>query len=108
MATSFSKHFPALNHIDTSYLQVLNLLGNSLSKMRGISSLRALQHLTVSFNEFTRLDDICRMVKVAKTNIELKLNNASKCIRKEPIIKQSRIVSVNSPALSFWTLAIIA
>lgn len=45
-------------------LQMLNLHGNSLSKVKEISSLTALRHLTISFNKFTRLDDICHMVKL--------------------------------------------
>uniref|UniRef100_A0A3B5A6D4 Leucine-rich repeat-containing protein 9-like n=1 Tax=Stegastes partitus TaxID=144197 RepID=A0A3B5A6D4_9TELE len=47
---------------DTILLNVkLNLHGNSLSKVKEISSLTALRHLTISFNEFTRLDDISHM-----------------------------------------------
>lgn len=43
-------------------LQMLNLHGNSLSTAKEISSLTALRHLTISFNKFTRLDDVCHMV----------------------------------------------
>uniref|UniRef100_A0A3Q1ARH7 Leucine rich repeat containing 9 n=1 Tax=Amphiprion ocellaris TaxID=80972 RepID=A0A3Q1ARH7_AMPOC len=47
---------------DTILLNVkLNLHGNSLSKIKEISSLTALRHLTISFNEFTRLDDVSHM-----------------------------------------------
>nr|XP_020446740.1 leucine-rich repeat-containing protein 9-like isoform X2 [Monopterus albus] len=42
-------------------ITVLNLHGNSLSRMQGISRLTALRHLTISFNEFTHLDDIAHM-----------------------------------------------
>lgn len=43
-------------------LQVLNLHGNSLTKLKEISRLTALRHLTISFNRFTQLDDISHMV----------------------------------------------
>lgn len=63
---------------------MLNLHGNSLSKIKEISRLTAVRHLTISFNEFTRLDDISHMVEVTKENIiiELKLNSMSKVTRK--------------------------
>lgn len=51
-------------------LQVLNLHGNSLSKIKEISRLTALRHLTISFNEFTRLDDISHMVRVTVENLK--------------------------------------
>ncbi|NXD08865.1 LRRC9 protein, partial [Nothocercus nigrocapillus] len=41
-----------------SQVKVLNLHGNSLSKLRDISKLKRLQKLIISFNEFTSLDDI--------------------------------------------------
>ncbi|KFV79128.1 Leucine-rich repeat-containing protein 9, partial [Struthio camelus australis] len=41
-----------------SQVKVLNLHGNSLSKLRNISRLKRLQKLIISFNEFTSLDDI--------------------------------------------------
>ncbi|KAK7904383.1 hypothetical protein WMY93_016990 [Mugilogobius chulae] len=41
-----------------SQITVLNLHGNSLSKLKDLSRLTALRHLCISFNEFTRLDDI--------------------------------------------------
>ncbi|XP_035023864.2 leucine-rich repeat-containing protein 9 isoform X1 [Hippoglossus stenolepis] len=44
-----------------SQITILNLHGNSLSKIKEISCLTALRHLTISFNEFTRLDDISHM-----------------------------------------------
>ncbi|XP_070698683.1 leucine-rich repeat-containing protein 9 [Pempheris klunzingeri] len=44
-----------------SQITVLNLHGNSLSKIKEISRLTALRHLTISFNELTRLDDISHM-----------------------------------------------
>uniref|UniRef100_A0A8C2ZFG9 Leucine rich repeat containing 9 n=1 Tax=Cyclopterus lumpus TaxID=8103 RepID=A0A8C2ZFG9_CYCLU len=44
-----------------SQITVLNLHGNSLSKLKEISRLTALRHLTISFNEFTHLDDISHM-----------------------------------------------
>ncbi|XP_054470363.1 leucine-rich repeat-containing protein 9 [Anoplopoma fimbria] len=44
-----------------SQITVLNLHGNSLSKIKEISRLTALRHLTISFNEFTHLDDISHM-----------------------------------------------
>nr|XP_043908558.1 leucine-rich repeat-containing protein 9-like [Solea senegalensis] len=46
-----------------SQITVLNLYGNSLNKIK-ISSLKALRHLTISFNEFTHLDDISLMPKL--------------------------------------------
>uniref|UniRef100_A0A3Q3J496 Leucine rich repeat containing 9 n=1 Tax=Monopterus albus TaxID=43700 RepID=A0A3Q3J496_MONAL len=52
---SLDEKILVLNH------QVLNLHGNSLSRMQGISRLTALRHLTISFNEFTHLDDIAHM-----------------------------------------------
>ncbi|KAM8915276.1 leucine-rich repeat-containing protein 9 isoform 2-T2 [Spinachia spinachia] len=42
-------------------ITVLNLHGNSLSKIKEISHLTALRQLTISFNEFTHLDDIPHM-----------------------------------------------
>ncbi|XP_061113948.1 leucine-rich repeat-containing protein 9 [Conger conger] len=44
-----------------SQITVLNLHGNSLSKLKEISRLTALRQLTVSFNELTHLDDISHM-----------------------------------------------
>ncbi|TMS21605.1 Leucine-rich repeat-containing protein 9 [Larimichthys crocea] len=44
-----------------SQITVLNLHGNSLSKIKEISRLTALRHLTISFNDFTCLDDISHM-----------------------------------------------
>ncbi|XP_070836208.1 leucine-rich repeat-containing protein 9 isoform X2 [Chaetodon trifascialis] len=44
-----------------SQITVLNLHGNSLSKIKEISHLTALRHLTISFNEFTHLNDISHM-----------------------------------------------
>uniref|UniRef100_A0A672RG25 Leucine rich repeat containing 9 n=1 Tax=Sinocyclocheilus grahami TaxID=75366 RepID=A0A672RG25_SINGR len=44
-----------------SQITVLNLHGNSLNKLPEISRLTALKHLTLSFNEFTHLDDISHM-----------------------------------------------
>ncbi|XP_037343021.2 leucine-rich repeat-containing protein 9 [Pungitius pungitius] len=44
-----------------SQITVLNLHGNSLSKMKEISRLTALRHLTISFNDFTHLNDISHM-----------------------------------------------
>uniref|UniRef100_A0A3Q0TH52 Leucine rich repeat containing 9 n=1 Tax=Amphilophus citrinellus TaxID=61819 RepID=A0A3Q0TH52_AMPCI len=44
-----------------SQITVLNLHGNSLNKVKEISSLTVLRHLTISFNEFTQLDDISYM-----------------------------------------------
>lgn len=51
---------------------MLNLHGNSLSNIKEISSLTALRHLTVSFNEFTHLDDISHMVIQNNVKIILK------------------------------------
>ncbi|XP_043372598.1 leucine-rich repeat-containing protein 9 isoform X4 [Dermochelys coriacea] len=44
-----------------SQITVLNLHGNSLSKLRDISKLTGLRKLIVSFNEFTSLDDVYHM-----------------------------------------------
>ncbi|XP_022077491.2 leucine-rich repeat-containing protein 9 isoform X1 [Acanthochromis polyacanthus] len=44
-----------------SQITKLNLHGNSLSKIKEISSLTALRHLTISFNKFTHLEDISHM-----------------------------------------------
>ncbi|XP_025062921.1 leucine-rich repeat-containing protein 9 [Alligator sinensis] len=44
-----------------SQIMVLNLHGNSLSKLRDIPRLIGLRKLIVSFNEFTSLDDICHL-----------------------------------------------
>ncbi|KAM4690503.1 leucine-rich repeat-containing protein 9, partial [Rhinophrynus dorsalis] len=41
-----------------SQITVLNLHGNSLSKLKDISRLNRLQKLILSFNEFSRLDDV--------------------------------------------------
>ncbi|KAM7109352.1 LOW QUALITY PROTEIN: leucine-rich repeat-containing protein 9 [Ciconia maguari] len=41
-----------------SQVQVLNLNGNSLSKLQDISRLKTLQKLIISFNEFTSLNNI--------------------------------------------------
>lgn len=45
---------------------MLNLHGHSLNKIKAVSSLTALRHLNISFNAFTRLDDISHMVRVAQ------------------------------------------
>ncbi|XP_036398728.1 leucine-rich repeat-containing protein 9 [Megalops cyprinoides] len=44
-----------------SQITVLNLHGNSLSKLKEISCLTALRQLIISFNEFTHLEDISHM-----------------------------------------------
>ncbi|KAI4885617.1 hypothetical protein NFI96_019058, partial [Prochilodus magdalenae] len=44
-----------------SQITVLNLHGNSLSKLKEITCLTALRHLTISFNEFTHLDDVSHL-----------------------------------------------
>ncbi|XP_062326280.1 leucine-rich repeat-containing protein 9 [Osmerus eperlanus] len=44
-----------------SQITVLNLHGNSLSKLKEISRLTSLRNLTISFNEFTHLEDISHM-----------------------------------------------
>ncbi|KAK1791307.1 hypothetical protein P4O66_013319, partial [Electrophorus voltai] len=44
-----------------SQITVLNLHGNSLTKLKEISCLTALRHLTISFNELTHLDDISHL-----------------------------------------------
>lgn len=45
---------------------MLNLHGRCLNKIKDISNLTALRHLNISFNKFTRLDDIAHMVRVAQ------------------------------------------
>uniref|UniRef100_A0A3B3TFY9 Leucine rich repeat containing 9 n=1 Tax=Paramormyrops kingsleyae TaxID=1676925 RepID=A0A3B3TFY9_9TELE len=45
-------------------ITILNLHGNSLSELKGISQLMALRHLTVSFNELTHLDDLSHMPRL--------------------------------------------
>ncbi|XP_028422571.1 leucine-rich repeat-containing protein 9 isoform X3 [Perca flavescens] len=47
-----------------SQITVLNLHGNSLSKIKEVSRLTGLRHLTISFNEFTHLDDISHMASL--------------------------------------------
>ncbi|XP_048830995.1 leucine-rich repeat-containing protein 9 [Brienomyrus brachyistius] len=42
-------------------ITILNLHGNSLRELKGISQLMALRHLTVSFNELTHLGDLSHM-----------------------------------------------
>ncbi|XP_062851756.1 leucine-rich repeat-containing protein 9 isoform X2 [Trichomycterus rosablanca] len=44
-----------------SQITVLNLHGNSLSRLKEISHLSALRHLTISFNELTHLDEISHL-----------------------------------------------
>ncbi|KAF7710766.1 leucine-rich repeat-containing protein 9 isoform X1 [Silurus meridionalis] len=44
-----------------SQITVLNLHGNSLSRLKGISSLTTLRQLTISFNAFTHLEDISHL-----------------------------------------------
>ncbi|XP_074547471.1 leucine-rich repeat-containing protein 9 isoform X2 [Halichoeres trimaculatus] len=44
-----------------SQITVLNLHGNSLNKIKEISHLTSLRHLTISFNKFTHLNDITHM-----------------------------------------------
>ncbi|XP_060780549.1 leucine-rich repeat-containing protein 9 [Neoarius graeffei] len=44
-----------------SQITVLNLHGNSLSKMKEISRLMALRQLTISFNALTHLDDLSHL-----------------------------------------------
>ena len=45
-----------------SAITVLNLHGNSLTKLKHLNSLTALQRLVVSFNELSRLEDVAHMV----------------------------------------------
>ena len=45
-------------------IQVLNLHGNGLTKLKGIQSMHALKKLIVSFNELTRLDDVAQTVSL--------------------------------------------
>lgn len=56
-----------------SNVQVLNLHGNSLNKIKEISSLTELRRLNISFNKFAHLDDISHMVRV-----QMELGNISK------------------------------
>ena len=45
-------------------IRVLNLHGNGLSKLRNLSNMPQLRRLIISFNELTRLDDLCNLVSV--------------------------------------------
>uniref|UniRef100_A0A672ZP59 Leucine rich repeat containing 9 n=1 Tax=Sphaeramia orbicularis TaxID=375764 RepID=A0A672ZP59_9TELE len=47
-----------------SQITILNLHGNRLNKLKDISRLMALRHLTISFNDVTPLDDIGHMFYV--------------------------------------------
>lgn len=49
-----------------SNIQVLNLHGHGLNKIKDLSSLTVLRHLNISFNKFTRLDDISHMVRATQ------------------------------------------
>lgn len=52
-----------------SRVQVLSLHGNSLNRMKELCGLTELRHLDISFNKFTRLDDISHMVRGVKENV---------------------------------------
>lgn len=88
-----------------SNVQVLNLHGNSLTKIKEISRLTALRHLTVSFNKFTNLDDISHMVRIAQKYHWITLKRMESFV----IISTRNIFYVEclncSPTLSFWMLA---
>ena len=43
-------------------IEVLNLHGNGLSKVKQLQNLPLLKRLILSFNELTRLDDIVQLV----------------------------------------------
>ena len=47
-----------------SNVRVLDLHGCGLTKLRQMQSLPHLRKLVVSFNDLTRLDDICHLVSV--------------------------------------------
>ena len=44
-------------------IHTLNLHGNCLSSLKGLSRLTAMRRLIVSFNELTRLEDLSHMVR---------------------------------------------
>ena len=50
-------------------LTSLELAGNNLSKLKGLSTLTQLKKLYVSFNELVKLDDIAGMVRTCNTNV---------------------------------------
>ena len=49
-------------------LQVLNLHGNGLSRLKHVNCMTALKKLVLSFNELSRLDDISHMVRQTQTH----------------------------------------
>lgn len=51
-----------LKYFSIFFKQVLNLHGNSLSKLKEISKLLMLQKLIISFNEFSGLEDVSGLV----------------------------------------------
>ncbi|XP_035387169.1 leucine-rich repeat-containing protein 9 isoform X2 [Electrophorus electricus] len=58
-----------------SQITVLNLHGNSLTKLKEISCLTALRHLTISFNELTHLDDISHLPSLE--NVDASFNRVA-------------------------------
>lgn len=60
MAPETLRSVLGIRNADT--LTVLELAGNNLTKLKGISLLTQLKKLYVSFNEITKLDDIAGMV----------------------------------------------
>uniref|UniRef100_A0A3Q3WLV3 Uncharacterized protein n=1 Tax=Mola mola TaxID=94237 RepID=A0A3Q3WLV3_MOLML len=53
-----------------SQITVLNLHGNSLSKIKEISSLKSLRHLTLSFNEFGNKCNVLSLLPKPQPNLE--------------------------------------
>lgn len=55
-------------------ISVLNLHGNSLTKLKCLQGMTLLRKLIISFNEMTRLDDLAHMVQRCLTDINIFLN----------------------------------
>lgn len=55
-------------------ISVLNLHGNSLTKLKCLQGMTLLRKLIISFNEMTRLDDLAHMVQCSLTDVNIFLS----------------------------------
>ena len=65
----------------SSSSQVLNLHGNGLLRLRGVSSLLHLSRLVVSFNDLSRLDDIAHLTSLEKVDASFNRINSLEGLR---------------------------
>lgn len=62
-------------------MQVLNLHGNGLVRLKGIGTLSQLRYLAVSFNELTRLEDIAHMPNLVEVDASFNKINSLEGMR---------------------------